>query len=84
MTRHFRATQALAWVRMALPRGLACHVASTRVSRENKPVFVIFLILLIDLKSKINLENPENSLKIRKFIIFKIQLQINPDFFHWI
>ena len=32
-------------------------------------------------RAKINLEK---SLKIRKFITFKIQLQINPDVFHWI
>ena len=51
---HLRATQVLAWVCVALPRGLACHIASTRVPREIKPLFVIFLFVLIDLKSKIN------------------------------
>ena len=55
-TCHLRATQALAWVRVALPRGLACHVASTWVPRENNPPFYSFLIVLNDLKSKINSE----------------------------
>ena len=32
-TRHIHAMQALAWVHVVLPRGLACHVASTRVPR---------------------------------------------------
>ena len=41
-TCHLRAMQALAWVRMALPRGLACHVASTWVPRKNKPLFALF------------------------------------------
>ena len=30
----FRATSALAWVRVVLPRGLVCHVASARVPRH--------------------------------------------------
>ena len=53
-TCHIAPTQALAWVRVALPRGLACHVASTWVPLENKPLFAFILIVLIDLKSKIN------------------------------
>ena len=56
MTHHFHSTQALAWARVALPRGLMCHVASTWVPHENKPLFVIFLFVLIYLKSKINSE----------------------------
>ena len=67
-----------AWARVALPRGPECHVSSTWVPSENKPLFAFILIVLIDLKSKIN---SEKSLKIRKFITFKIQFQINPDFF---
>ena len=55
-TYHIRATQALAWVRVALPRGLVCHVTSTWVPHENKPLFAFILIVLIDLKSKINSE----------------------------
>ena len=59
-----------AWARMALPRGLACHVASTWVPRENKPLFAFNLIVLIDLKSKINSKKsrkiPKNW-KIHKF-----------------
>ena len=53
-TCHLRARQALAWVRVALPRGLACHVAPTWVQRENKPIFAFILIVLIDLELKIN------------------------------
>ena len=55
-TCHIHATQALAWVCVALPRGLACHVASTWVPRKNKPLFAFILIFQIDLKSKINSE----------------------------
>ena len=33
-------------VRVALPRGLACHVASTQVSRANQNIFFIFLLIL--------------------------------------
>ena len=33
-----------AQVRVALPRGLACHVASTRAPRENN-FFLIFLFI---------------------------------------
>ena len=66
-------------VRVALPRGLACHVASTWGPRQNKPNFFLFKN---GLNSKIKSEkNPEKSLKIVKIISFKIQLQINPDFF---
>ena len=35
-TCHLRAMQALAWVRVALPRGLACHVASNEIVRFNE------------------------------------------------
>ena len=41
-TCHLRATQALPWVRVALPRGLACHVAFTWVPRKNTPFFSFF------------------------------------------
>ena len=47
-TCHLHATQALAWARVALPHGLACHVASTWVPRENKPLFTFILLFLID------------------------------------
>ena len=43
---HIRTTQALAWVRMALPRGLVCHVASTWVP------FFNFLIVFKRFKLK--------------------------------
>ena len=33
-----------AWARVALPRGLACHVAPTWVPREIKTLFALFLI----------------------------------------
>ena len=72
-------------VRVALPRGLACHVASTRVPR---PFFLNFYLLL-KIENKIRKtvlkirKNTEKSLKIVKIISFKIQLQINPNFFHW-
>ena len=46
-TCHVRATQALAWVNAALPRGLACHVASTWVPHKNIPLFVPFELFLI-------------------------------------
>ena len=52
-TRHLCATQALAWVCMALSRGLACHVASVRVPHVKYPFF-LFLINLSDFKIKIN------------------------------
>ena len=42
------------WVRVALPCGLACHVASTRVPRDKYPLFCSFLINLNDFKIKIN------------------------------
>ena len=42
-----------AWARMALPRGLACHVAPTWVPRENKNPFVLFLIIF-------NIKNHKN------------------------
>ena len=61
-----------AWVRVTMPRGLACHVASTWVSRKNNPPFYYFLIVLNDLNSKINSEKSIKSLKIRKIITFKI------------
>ena len=41
-TCHLRTMQALAWVRVALPRGLARHVASTWLPRENNPPFIPF------------------------------------------
>ena len=43
---HLCATQALAWVHVALPRGLACHVASTWVQAINAPHFALFFINL--------------------------------------
>ena len=60
---HLRAKQVLAWVRVALSRGLACHVASTWVPRENKLPVYSFLIVLNDLNSK---RNSEKSGKIPK------------------
>ena len=42
--RHLSATQALARVRVALPRGLACHVASTWARAKNARFFAIFFI----------------------------------------
>ena len=57
-TCHIRTTQALAWVRVALSRGLACHVASTWSRAKINPLFILFLIVLNDLNSKINLEKP--------------------------
>ena len=69
----YRATQALVWVRVALPRGLACHVASTWVSRENMSLFYPFLIIFNTKNSKINSEKIQKKIsKIRKFITFKI------------
>ena len=68
---HICTMQALAWVRVALLRGLACLVASTWVPRENKPPFYCFLIVLNDLNSKINSKNLEKSLKIRKIHNFQ-------------
>ena len=41
-------------VRVALPRGLACHVASTRALR---PVFLIFLFI----KNRLKIENKKHS-----------------------
>ena len=41
-TCHIRVTQSLAWVRVALPSGLVCHVAFMCVPRENKPLFSLF------------------------------------------
>ena len=82
---HLRASQALAWVRVAMAHGVVCHVASMWVPRAlAHGLFIIILIVLIDLISKYIQKILEKSLKIRKFIAFKIQLQINPDFFHWI
>ena len=43
------------------------HLRGSRA--KNKPLFVLFFIVLIDLKSNIN---TEKSLKIIKFITFKI------------
>ena len=51
-TRHLYATQALAWVRVALPRGLACHIASTWVPRDIYPIFAPFLIILNQIKNQ--------------------------------
>ena len=83
-TCHLRTTQALAWACMALSRGLACHVAPTYVPRKNKPLFPLFNCFnTLKIKNKFR-KILEKSLKIRKFITFKIQLQINPDFFHWL
>ena len=41
-TCHIRATQALAWVRVALSPGLACHVVSTWVRAINAPFLPLF------------------------------------------
>ena len=41
------------WFRVALPRDLACHVASTRVPREIRPHFCSFLIYFKWFKSKL-------------------------------
>ena len=46
-TCHLRATQALAWARVALSRGPECHIASTWVPHKNRPPFPLFLIVLI-------------------------------------
>ena len=65
---HIRA----AWARVALPRGLECHVASTWL-RANKPPFLLILKSFLKLKNaKLIQKNLEKSLKIRKFITFKI------------
>ena len=40
--RHIRATQAPVWAHVALPRGLACHVASARVPRNKMSSFCLF------------------------------------------
>ena len=80
-TRHLSATHALAWVSMARPCGLACHVASTWVPPNNYPLSCLFKLVFNIFKSKKIQKILEKSLKIRKFITFKIQLQINPDFF---
>ena len=39
---HIRATQALARVRMALPRGSEHHIASTRARANIAPFYVYF------------------------------------------
>ena len=66
---HINATQAFAWVRVALPRGLACHVISVQVPRRatsgrgscrKNNLFLPFFLKRI--KSKIN------SKKSKKFI----------------
>ena len=49
-TCHLRAMQALAWARLALPRGLACHVAPTWILHENKPLFCFIFICFNHLK----------------------------------
>ena len=54
ITRHLCATQALAWVRLALQHGFSCHVASTQVPHDKYPLFCSFLINLNDFKIKIN------------------------------
>ena len=41
-------------VHVALPRGLACHVASTWDPRDIKPLFTLFFISFNLFKSKLN------------------------------
>ena len=58
--------------RVALPRGPACHVASMW-PRANKPAFLLIFKSYLTLKiAKLIQKNLEKSLKIRKFITFKI------------
>ena len=61
-----------------------CHVASTWPARKIKSFLPIFLIILNDFQSKIKLKKFRKIPKIVKIISFKIQLQINPNFFHLI
>ena len=78
LPRHLYATQALAWVHLALPRGLACHVASTRVPhhvspwfmQENNPLFAI-LKTIKSVKSKINSEEIQKNLENSEINIFE-------------
>ena len=51
-TCHLCAMQAPTWARVALPRGLVCHVASTRVPHDKITPFCPFLIVLNNFKIK--------------------------------
>ena len=58
-TCHPCAIQALAWVRVALPRGPSATSHPRRSRAKINPLFNLFLIVLINLKSKINLEKSQ-------------------------
>ena len=93
--RHIHATQALAWVRVVLSRGLVCHVASTRVPRRATsargscrkiPPFCHFFK---GLKIKINAGKIQKNPKTLEIYIFKnitpFKLKFSPldhKFFH--
>ena len=64
--------------------GLACHVAPAWAPRAFWIFYIYIIFILIYFKSKLNQKNQGKSQKTVKIISFKIQLQINPNFFHWI
>ena len=85
--RHLRA----AWACAALPRGLACRVASARVPRATSalrvtcPLRVLrkinpFFAIFIEEKSKINSKKIQKNVKYSEIYIFKIITPFNLKF----